>query len=173
MRKFARTFHNVWAPIGDFIIYSYEVDDEVTTSRTTMVQHTKSYSQAQLAQDHSVDDTFQLFDLRVEVVIPAASSPPGDPVKLMCGAKVGDHFELKGEMLYLPPGQGMSIYSIGMLSVTVSWSSSELLPTQQAFYRYLPRSKDKRTQMTGWKVMPRSHAPIQTVLVGLGSPEWG
>ena len=24
----------------------------------------------------------------------------------------GDHFELRGEMLYLPPGQGFSIYSL-------------------------------------------------------------
>ncbi|KAM5538669.1 hypothetical protein V8D89_007698 [Ganoderma adspersum] len=31
----------------------------------------------------------------------------------MCGAKEGDHFTLEGEMLYLPPGQGISIYSLG------------------------------------------------------------
>ncbi|KAL1950766.1 hypothetical protein VTO73DRAFT_5890 [Trametes versicolor] len=31
----------------------------------------------------------------------------------MCGAKVGDYFTLEGEMLYLPPGQGISIYSLG------------------------------------------------------------
>jgi uncharacterized repeat protein (TIGR04076 family) len=51
------------------------------------------------------DDDFELYDLRVEVV-----APPG--AKLYCGAKVGDHFELRGEMLHLPPGQGMSIYSL-------------------------------------------------------------
>ena len=49
-------------------------------------------------------DTFELYDLRVEVV-----APEGGPI--YCGAKVGDHFELRGEMLYLPPGQGFSIYS--------------------------------------------------------------
>lgn len=53
-----------------------------------------------------VDDRFQLYDLRVEVIC-----PPGE--RIMCGAKIGDHFILQGEMLYLPPGQGFSIYSLG------------------------------------------------------------
>jgi uncharacterized repeat protein (TIGR04076 family) len=53
----------------------------------------------------SSDDHFELYDLRVEVV-----APPG--AKLYCGAVVGDHFELRGEMLHLPPGQGISIYSL-------------------------------------------------------------
>lgn len=52
-----------------------------------------------------IDDDFELYDLRVEVV-----APPG--AKLYCGAAPGDYFELRGEMLTLPPGQGMSIYSI-------------------------------------------------------------
>ena len=51
------------------------------------------------------DDTFELHDLRVEVV-----APPG--ARLYCGARPGDYFELRGEMLHLPPGQGMSIYSL-------------------------------------------------------------
>ncbi len=51
------------------------------------------------------EDGFDLWDLRVEVV-----APPG--AKLWCGAAVGDHFELRGEMLHLPPGQGFSIYSL-------------------------------------------------------------
>jgi uncharacterized repeat protein (TIGR04076 family) len=51
------------------------------------------------------DDAFELYDLRVEVV-----APPDRPI--YCGAKVGDHFELRGEMLFLPPGQGFSIYSL-------------------------------------------------------------
>ncbi|KIY64065.1 hypothetical protein CYLTODRAFT_432739 [Cylindrobasidium torrendii FP15055 ss-10] len=52
------------------------------------------------------DDTFQLFDLRVEAICP--SDTP-----IMCRAKPGDHFTLQGEMLYLPPGQGFSLYSLG------------------------------------------------------------
>jgi uncharacterized repeat protein (TIGR04076 family) len=53
----------------------------------------------------ATDDTFYLYDLRVEVVIP-------DGAAVYCGAKPGDYFELKGEMLTLPEGQGMSIYSL-------------------------------------------------------------
>jgi uncharacterized repeat protein (TIGR04076 family) len=54
------------------------------------------------------DDTFELHDLRVDVI-----APEGGPI--YCGAKVGDYFELRGEMLYLPPGQGFSIYSLAAL----------------------------------------------------------
>ncbi|KAH9038230.1 hypothetical protein EDB85DRAFT_528629 [Lactarius pseudohatsudake] len=51
------------------------------------------------------DGTFDLYDLRVEVVC----SPEA---RILCGASPGDYFTLQGEMLYLPPGQGFSIYSI-------------------------------------------------------------
>jgi uncharacterized repeat protein (TIGR04076 family) len=51
------------------------------------------------------DDSFDLYDLRVEVIVPAGGA-------VYCGAKPGDHFELRGEMLHLPPGQGFSIYSL-------------------------------------------------------------
>ena len=51
------------------------------------------------------DDSFELYDLRVEVTAPEGG-------RIYCGAKVGDHFELHGEMLHLPPGQGFSIYSL-------------------------------------------------------------
>ena len=51
------------------------------------------------------DDYFELYDLRVEVTAPEGG-------RIYCGAKVGDHFELRGEMLHLPSGQGFSIYSI-------------------------------------------------------------
>ena len=51
---------------------------------------------------------FDLYDLRIEVV-----GPPDKPI--YCGAKLGDFFELHGEMLTLPPGQGFSIYSLAAL----------------------------------------------------------
>lgn len=51
------------------------------------------------------DDSFYLYDLRVEAVIPEGA-------KVYCGAKPGEYFELKGEMLTLPPGQGISIYAL-------------------------------------------------------------
>src|SRR5579872_2840225 len=54
------------------------------------------------------NQSFELYDLRVEVTAPKGG-------KIYCGAKPGDHFELRGEMLYLPPGQGFSIYSLAAL----------------------------------------------------------
>jgi uncharacterized repeat protein (TIGR04076 family) len=51
---------------------------------------------------------FELYDLRVEVV-----GPPDRTI--YCGAKLGDYFELHGEMLKQPPGQGFSIYSLAAL----------------------------------------------------------
>jgi uncharacterized repeat protein (TIGR04076 family) len=53
----------------------------------------------------SGDDSFELFDLRVEAIV-----PPG--AKVYCGARDKDFFELRGEMLTLPQGQGFSIYSL-------------------------------------------------------------
>jgi len=53
-------------------------------------------------------ETFELYDLRVEVV-----GPSDRPI--YCGANLGDYFELRGEMLFLPPGQGFSIYSLAAL----------------------------------------------------------
>jgi len=54
------------------------------------------------------DAGFELYDLRVEVVGPADRP-------IYCGAKLGDYFELHGEILKLPPGQGFSIYSLAAL----------------------------------------------------------
>ncbi len=49
--------------------------------------------------------SFTLWDLRVTVEAPEGAT-------LYCGAVRGDWFELRGEMLHLPPGQGFSIYSL-------------------------------------------------------------
>lgn len=54
------------------------------------------------------DDEFELYDLKVEVV-----APPG--AKLYCNNKVGDYFELRGELLHLPPGQPFSFYSLAAI----------------------------------------------------------
>ncbi|HVI88937.1 MAG TPA: TIGR04076 family protein [Dongiaceae bacterium] len=51
---------------------------------------------------------FELYDLRIEVV-----APPG--ARIYCGSQPGDYFELRGEMLHLPPGQGFSLYSLAAL----------------------------------------------------------
>jgi uncharacterized repeat protein (TIGR04076 family) len=54
------------------------------------------------------DDRFEIHDLRVEVVAPAGAV-------IQCNAKVGDWFEVRGEMLHFPPGQGFSMYSLAAL----------------------------------------------------------
>lgn len=53
------------------------------------------------------DDRFELYDLRVEVV--AGDRP------MVCGHRVGDWFEVRGENLTLPPGQAFSIYALAAL----------------------------------------------------------
>lgn len=53
-------------------------------------------------------DAYELYDLRIEVVCPPNK-------RILCGAKEGDYFTLEGEMLHLPPEQGISIYSLGEL----------------------------------------------------------
>ena len=67
------------------------------------------------------DDSFTLQDLRVEVV-----APPG--ARLLCGAQPGDHFELRGEMLHLPPGQGFSIYSLAAVLPLLAAKQRETHP---------------------------------------------
>jgi uncharacterized repeat protein (TIGR04076 family) len=56
----------------------------------------------------SVDDRFELFDLRVEVVAPEGA-------RIQCNARVGDWFEVRGELLHFPPGQPFSLYSLAAL----------------------------------------------------------
>ena len=58
-----------------------------------------------MVNELETDDSFELWDLRVEAVVPTGA-------KVYCGARAGDYFELRGEMLTLPPGQGVSIYSL-------------------------------------------------------------
>jgi uncharacterized repeat protein (TIGR04076 family) len=67
-----------------------------------------SYTMPHPESQSSAEPGFDLFDLRVEVV-----GPPDR--QIYCGAKIGDYFELHGEMLVLPPGQGFSIYSLAAL----------------------------------------------------------
>lgn len=53
------------------------------------------------------DESFELYDLRVEVV--------GTDRPMVCGHRVGDSFELSGERLSLPAGQSFSIYALAAL----------------------------------------------------------
>ena len=76
-------------------------------------------------------DEFELFDLRVEVVV-------HDDRKIQCNARVGDYFEVQGEMLRFPAGQGFSMYSLA--------ARLPLLPAKQ---RVTHRAADEVQPMTG------------------------
>jgi uncharacterized repeat protein (TIGR04076 family) len=52
-------------------------------------------------------DTFTLYDLRIEVI---ATDRP-----LVCAHRAGDWFELHGEMLRFPTGQGFPLYPLAAL----------------------------------------------------------
>jgi uncharacterized repeat protein (TIGR04076 family) len=58
-------------------------------------------------RSESRDDSFVLYDLKVEVV---ASDRP-----MICNHKAGDFFELKGENLSFPPGQTFALYPLAAL----------------------------------------------------------
>ncbi len=60
------------------------------------------------------DDAYPLYDLRVEVVV--RKTPEGKDAKLVCKHKVGDYFEVRGEMLYFPTDhQLFSMYALAAL----------------------------------------------------------
>lgn len=63
------------------------------------------------------DDSFTLYDLRVEVI---ATDRP-----MVCMHQAGDWFELSGEMLRFPDGQGFPLYSLAALL--------PILPAKQRF----------------------------------------
>ena len=94
------------------------------------------------------DDAFEIHDLRVEVV-----GPPD--ARVFCGARLGDWFELRGEMLHLPPGQGFSIYSLAALL--------PMLPAKQ-------RATDPNDWMTsdGEVACPDPHCPTRFRITRLG-----
>ncbi|MDJ0941707.1 MAG: TIGR04076 family protein [Woeseiaceae bacterium] len=54
-----------------------------------------------------MNDEFELWDLRVEVV--------GDPESMVCSHSVGDYFEVSGENLSFPAGQSFSMYSLAAI----------------------------------------------------------
>lgn len=56
-----------------------------------------------------IDDTFVLYDLRVEVV----GCQPGKT--MVCNHPLGSYFEVSGEDLSLPPGQTFPIYPLAAL----------------------------------------------------------
>lgn len=94
------------------------------------------------------DDGFELYDLRVEVIAPEGAT-------LYCGAQAGDYFELRGEMLHLPPGQGISIYSLAAVL--------PLLPAKQR------RLDPNDWMMSDWEIAcPDPNCPSRLRITRLG-----
>lgn len=91
------------------------------------------------------DDSFQLYDLRVEVVC-----PPGK--RILCGAKAGDYFTLQGEMMHLPPNQGISIYSLGKSIIINSarYCYENVADTEIAAVLPLLAAKQRVTHANDW-----------------------
>ena len=94
----------------------------------------------------STPDEFQLFDLRVEVVC-----PPGK--RIMCGAQEGDHFTLQGEMLYLPPDQGISIYSLCKLLNSDGFPGADADWSQPLCCHYWQQNSDLPQRTIGCRQM--------------------
>ena len=97
--------------LGDRLGCQHEwngVPDWADVARAAILRHENGHVATGNGRCPVADDSFELYDLRVEVVAPEGAT-------LYCGAKPGDYFELKGEMLHLPPGQGFSIYSLAAL----------------------------------------------------------
>ena len=53
------------------------------------------------------NDRFELYDLKVEVV--------GKQSTFVCSHTVGDYFEVQGENILFPKGQGFSLYALAAL----------------------------------------------------------
>lgn len=65
-------------------------------------------------------DTFLLYDLRVDVL---ATERP-----MVCGHRAGDWFEVHGEMLRFPDGQGFPLYPLAALLPLLPAKQRETAP---------------------------------------------
>jgi uncharacterized repeat protein (TIGR04076 family) len=93
-------------------------------------------------------EEFELYDLRVEVV-----APPG--AKIQCNAKLGDWFEVHGELLHFPPGQAFSMYSLAAIL--------PLLPAKQR-----PTHRNDWMTSDAEVACPDPHCPTRFRITRLG-----
>lgn len=68
----------------------------------------------------ATDSSFTLYDLRVDVV---ATDRP-----MVCGHRAGDSFEVRGEMLHFPDGQGFPLYPLAALLPLLPAKQRETAP---------------------------------------------
>jgi uncharacterized repeat protein (TIGR04076 family) len=59
-------------------------------------------------KDNFLNDEFELYDLRVELVEIRGQIQS-------FGAKIGDYFEVRGENIFLPPNQGFSYFNLAAI----------------------------------------------------------
>ena len=83
------------------------VDDAATRERRARLARGEAPGDGSAALE-SPASSFELYDLKVEVVV-----PPGG--RILCGARPGDSFEARGEMLTFPPGRAFSMYSLAAI----------------------------------------------------------
>ena len=101
-----------------------------------------------MTESSSAQASFELYDLRVEV-----SEKSGT---IIGNHKIGDYFEVRGEDIFIPEGQGFSMYAIGALlpllaakqrmTDPLDWMSSDEYiadpdPNCQAVYRIVRLEK--------------------------------
>jgi uncharacterized repeat protein (TIGR04076 family) len=77
-------------------------------SRDGEVSPRRAIRKKSAAAASAPNDSFELYDLRVEVV-----APPG--AKIYCNSKPGDWFEVRGELLHFQPDMPFSLYSLAAL----------------------------------------------------------
>ncbi|PPQ73496.1 hypothetical protein CVT26_010410 [Gymnopilus dilepis] len=111
-----------------------EVADATRTDSCGQDGEGQPQSVAVTREDSREDTSFQLYDLRVDLFCNASElsgnggksdgrnegnsgvkSSNGEVKRVMCNARPTDYLTLKGEMLYLPDKQGVSIYSLAAL----------------------------------------------------------
>lgn len=111
------------------------------------------------------DDSFELYDLKVEVI---ATDRP-----MMGEYKQGDHFILSGEMMYLPEGQGFSIYALGALLPLLAAKQRETHPhdwmTTDVEIAGPDPNCGARYRIT--RIGKRQFSHAETTIVPLGDPE--
>lgn len=108
------------------------------------------------------DDTFTLYDLKVEVV---ASDQP-----MVCSHHVGDYFLVEGENLVFPQTNSFSMYALSALLPILPTKQRELHPNDWMLSDSLIACPDPncgaRFKITRIRKRVQSHAACTVVPVG-------
>lgn len=115
-----------------------------------------------VASDASASDTFDLYDLKVEVV--AGEKP------FVCSHHVGDYFLVEGENLVFPAGARFSLYALSALLPLLPAKQRPLHPNDWMLSDALIACPDPncgaRFKITRVALRTQSHAQCTVVPVG-------